>query len=627
MSVKEGERLFAEGHIEEAIACFRAAAAADPPSKEAYNNLGVIAFQREALEKAITQLRAALELDPGYRMAALNLVDVLERAGRLPEAVPYLEHLIQHDPDPALKGLLENLRPPQRPSSQATGWRLSKECFLSEPRARLEALFKEAQAQLKAGRPELAEESLLRCARVSRYGSDPVIHSLVEIYKARDDIPALMELWKRVAVSMLEQDRLDDFLRLAYISIYAEQMFGRAPNYFYSRIDWDFHAYISILARQLPLRRWVQAERRPAQEGPLRIGFVLEGLSQRQAPCRTYLPLAEQQDPERHALYFYSRWAHTEANAQREGYEETACWLRERGCVVRHPEQALAPFAQVEHLARQIVEDQIQVLVFQTLYFVPQYNLLAHLRCAPIQASVEHQQAEHHPAIDLVFTPPKLWLESSSPVARELTSRNKDRAKGLLSRTALGLSEDVLILVSANRGLRYKQPEFWRELDYLLRRHPQALFLAIGLEQLGELLPLESLIRERVITPGFRDDVPELLALCDLYLDLFPSGGGSSILEAMAEGLPSVAFEQEFAHPYHLPKESVASSFIEDPDLVIPPGDYDRWQAVMDRLILDPSWREQKRAAMKLRIHNYEPRSLKHRFFEQIEALWMRREP
>ncbi len=79
----------------------------------------------------------------------------------------------------------------------------------------------------------------------------------------------------------------------------------------------------------------------------------------------------------------------------------------------------------------------------------------------------------------------------------------------------------------------------------VLARHPQARILVVGA---GELLePLAAQARElgvadRVLFPGFRSDVPSLLAALDVFV--FPShleGLGTSVLDALALGLPVVA--------------------------------------------------------------------------------------
>jgi Flp pilus assembly protein TadD len=51
-NLKEGETLFADGKFEEAEKCFLSLVESDSDCKEAYNNLGVIAFQQDDNVKA-----------------------------------------------------------------------------------------------------------------------------------------------------------------------------------------------------------------------------------------------------------------------------------------------------------------------------------------------------------------------------------------------------------------------------------------------------------------------------------------------------------------------------------------------------------------------------------------------
>ena len=97
--IKGGETLFAEGKIEEAEKCFLSIIEKDPGNKEAYNNLGVIAFQRQDIEKAVDYFSKSLETDPFYRSAVLNFCGVMRELGQLHKTLPFLEKIIVKYPD------------------------------------------------------------------------------------------------------------------------------------------------------------------------------------------------------------------------------------------------------------------------------------------------------------------------------------------------------------------------------------------------------------------------------------------------------------------------------------------------------------------------------------------------
>ncbi|MCP4703486.1 MAG: glycosyltransferase [candidate division Zixibacteria bacterium] len=72
----EGEELFACDKIDEAEKCFVKIIEKYPDNKQAYNDLGVIAFSRNQSNQAKSYFHQALKIDPGYQDAINNLADI-----------------------------------------------------------------------------------------------------------------------------------------------------------------------------------------------------------------------------------------------------------------------------------------------------------------------------------------------------------------------------------------------------------------------------------------------------------------------------------------------------------------------------------------------------------------------
>ncbi len=109
--LNEGEILFADGKIEEAEKYFLFEAENGSNRKEAYNNLGVIAFQNSHSEKAIDYFTRSLEIDPLYRDAVLNYTSLLKTLNQIHIAVPLLEKITEIKPnDKEISQILESLR-------------------------------------------------------------------------------------------------------------------------------------------------------------------------------------------------------------------------------------------------------------------------------------------------------------------------------------------------------------------------------------------------------------------------------------------------------------------------------------------------------------------------------------
>ena len=288
--------------------------------------------------------------------------------------------------------------------------------------------------------------------------------------------------------------------------------------------------------------------------------------------------------------------------------------------------QRLNPIEQVAFLTKQIVSDAIDILVFQTTYFVPPYNFISCLHPALFQAALEHQQPEYSHEMDLVFTTRKQVLECNCQTAPWPILSTRKPMADRSDPSTLGIPDSAVILISVNRDSRYRQEDFWVQMQQGLQRHPQIYFVAVGLSDLGDMLPVESSVRRQVITPGFRSDIMELLAMADIYVDLFPSGGGSSIIEAMQAGLPILCFDQDFSTLYSVRDVSLAPTFVAEEDLIVPYGDMTGWQQTIDRLINDENRRSEIGKAMAKAAARYEPKRVTAEFFNNLETAFRQKQ-
>jgi tetratricopeptide (TPR) repeat protein len=110
-TIKKSEALFAQGKIEEANEILSQIIERNPKSKDALNNLGVIAFQRGDVEEAIEYFTRTLEIDPFHRDAILNFSDLLKSVNRFGESIPILENGVAKFPrDEEMNRLLNEAR-------------------------------------------------------------------------------------------------------------------------------------------------------------------------------------------------------------------------------------------------------------------------------------------------------------------------------------------------------------------------------------------------------------------------------------------------------------------------------------------------------------------------------------
>ncbi len=112
-------------------------------------------------------------------------------------------------------------------------------------------------------------------------------------------------------------------------------------------------------------------------------------------------------------------------------------------------------------------------------------------------------------------------------------------------RAEFGLPPESLVIGSTGRVEKQKRYDlFIRGFSSVLSRHPQARLMIVGdgtLRKELEQLAVAEGLSHAVIWPGFRSDIPRLLAAMDIYVQSSANEGLSlSILEAMAAGKPVI---------------------------------------------------------------------------------------
>lgn len=132
-------------------------------------------------------------------------------------------------------------------------------------------------------------------------------------------------------------------------------------------------------------------------------------------------------------------------------------------------------------------------------------------------------------------------------------------------RSRLGVPDDAVLMVSASNRLpeRLLLGPFAEDLSSFLDAHPRAWWMGIGRGDFaGALAPMVRRgVRERVVLPGGVTDIRPLVKTCDIYLNEYPEGGSSSVMESMACGVPVVAAVMGEAHTRSIGAQIAGSAY------------------------------------------------------------------
>lgn len=162
---------------------------------------------------------------------------------------------------------------------------------------------------------------------------------------------------------------------------------------------------------------------------------------------------------------------------------------------------------------------------------------------------------------------------------------------GETARAALGIPAEAFVVGMIGRQVREKGvAEFLAAAADLAQRFPNIWFLLVG-ERLPsdhasgveeEFSAAKARLGERLVAPGLRSDIPQMLAAMDLFcLPSWREGMPRTIIEAMMMGKPVVATDIRGA------REEVVA---EETGVLVPTRAPGQLAAAIERFVRDPAW-------------------------------------
>jgi hypothetical protein len=346
----------------------------------------------------------------------------------------------------------------------------------------------------------------------------------------------------------------------------------------------------------------------------IRVGYLLRGLLEvNSILIRHVLSIVQHHDRSAFEIFCFAPESQNAIDNSAQGPSVIAAF-RAAGCeVIAGPDSVSERSQALLGVARKIHDANLDILVTCAgLVDYSQYFLCS-LRPAPIMVGlVQGPPAQFAPPIlDWCISWSKHPLMDTPVNCSHIPWRGSESivSVSVLTRKSLGLPDDACVILSGGRLEKFQNKAHWNTVKQVLERYSDVHYVASGplasdVSFLGELF--DGAIMSRIHCLGWRNDFSALVSLADIVLDTYPNGGGQSLVESMSAGIPIVAHRNNFMKLFDQTDWSPVEDFIDDDQLLVERGDFNRLQEILSLLIEDPVLRKSlgKRCQENLALSN-----------------------
>jgi protein O-GlcNAc transferase len=544
-----GTMLFHLQRVSEAQACFEKAVALDPGRARNWNNLGLAFADLGRQDDATRAFERALALDPAYGLAHLNLARTCDSAGKADEAIAHAREACRLAPRHAEAHVLAgDLYRKRRDAANAlASYRSAIGVAPRNAKARnaLAEMLWETGAVEEARREFAANRRDHPGSLKAALGSELLLPA---VYAGKEHLGESRARYREGLERLVERredfrykragDALDDIRWTNFYLAYQ----GQNDRELQSRYG-DFIG--EVLAKEAPE---FLAERKPrARVGSrLRVGFLSHFFFNCTAG-RYFASWVLGLDTERveSFVYYTNPWVADDTRA-----------IAAAAAHFRH-----LPKRSLQAIARQVLEDDLDVLVYPELGMHPDVFALASLRLAPVQcAGWGHPTTTGLPTIDWYLSCESMEPEGAQAHYRERLAllpglgtnyaRPSGEADG--NRADFGLPEDRHLYLVPQSIFKI-HPDNDALIADVLAADPRGLavlfdaghpaLLDAFAARIAPVLAARGLSTERhllflpYVTHG---QYLRVNRLCDVMLDTLHWSGGNTSLDALAMALPVV---------------------------------------------------------------------------------------
>lgn len=468
--------------------------------------------------------------------------------------------------------------------------------WAEDVRKRAEANALLADAYFQAGTTQRLQQAkvFMQRAWLLSGGTAELLPLYIKIFSAIKDTAAIRDAYKRLTIEAARHGDFSEVARYFNLWQYAYPAFENVDRYAY---DVDVLHCVDEMAA----RNRINVGPRPLDQGKIRVAHLIKGMTESNSILiKIDLMFAEHHDRSQFELAFFTPDPLPLIKNSPHG-EEHLRQFKEFGFNVVTAPDVDNLEERLVGLARAIAVVKPHILVTSAALADFDQYFVTTLRPAPFVLGLVQGPPPQ-------FAPPTLdWCIAftkhpfmDSPVNCSLVELKLDYsppdAGNAHSRETFGLPDDACVLISGGRYPKFQSHEFWQSIADLLSDHPSAYFVAVGprddeIPFLNTVLPKE--VRTRVSCLGWRKDFFDILAVADILIDTYPSGGGQVIVQGMSLGIPIVSHRNNYMQIYDQSDWNPVEDFIKDPEIIVPRGDFEQIKRVVGRLIEDKEYRRE----------------------------------
>ncbi len=588
------------GNLSEAVALVQQILQEHPQHAPALNLLGVLYCQMQQLDAGIAAYRQAVQVHPGLASGHQNLALALHLVGRTEAAIAHMKQALQIEPKSAEgQAFLGKLLLAQNNWDEAV-LRLQQAVWL-RPTAEWHYILGRALEEQGQTEKAIAQYQLtlqLQPDHAEAFWKSHLILPL--LYDVPAHIGPHRQRFCRQLNHLIHQTDLTtaEGRALALRGLNCHTNFYLAYQGLNDRgVQRKYGHFVHrIMAANFPDWATPRIERpqpaSPLARRKLRIGYLSAHMMAHSAAAwvRGWL---RHRDRSQFEIYTYHISPPVDFITQE---------LRDLSDVFRHLPQSVAEIGQ------QVVDDQLDVLVFTDIGMDPKTTQIAALRLAPVQCTAwGHPVTSGLPTVDYYLSSelmepelaPQHYTETLIRLPHIGISYPKPPPPEVeRARSHFGLRDDAVIYLSFQSPFKYL-PQYDPLFAEIARRVPQAQFVFLkhgsthGVRQFRQRLERAfaavGLVAARFCI--FLNKLDRLSFWClnhisDVALDTPAWSGGNSTLEAVAYGLPVVTYPSAFMRGRHsaaiLQRLGVTQTIAQSAE------DY---VAIATRLGLDLAWR------------------------------------